>query len=113
MTDRTFATTGFDSLPPPEMARRAEEVGTAKAALSVASTFALGVLAGAFIALGAIFATTVTAGGANLPYGVSRLLAGPAFSVGLGGRGRGTVHRQQLGRHGLGRASSLDPAPAS
>ncbi len=83
MTDRTFATTGFDSLPPPEMARRAEEVGTAKAALPVASTFALGVLAGAFIALGAVFATTVTAGGANLPYGVSRLLAGLAFSLGM------------------------------
>ena len=40
-------------------------------------------LAGAFIAMGAIFATTVTAGGSNLPYGVSRLLAGVAFSLGL------------------------------
>jgi formate transporter len=65
------------------MARRAEDVGAAKIALPVASTFALAVLAGAFIALGAIFATTVTAGGANLPYGVSRLLAGIAFSLGL------------------------------
>ena len=40
-------------------------------------------VAGAFIAMGAIFATTVTAGGADLPYGVSRLLAGVAFSLGL------------------------------
>jgi formate transporter len=65
------------------MARKAERVGEAKAALGAANTFALGVLAGAFIALGAIFATTVTAGGTDLPYGVSRLLGGLAFSLGL------------------------------
>jgi formate transporter len=75
--------TAFDALPPPEMARTAAEVGRAKAGLSAANTFALGVLAGAFIAMGAIFATTVTAGGAELPYGVSRLLGGLAFSLGL------------------------------
>jgi formate/nitrite transporter len=45
--------------------------------------FALAVLAGAFIAMGAIFATTTTAGGAGLPYGVARLLAGLTFSLGL------------------------------
>jgi len=73
----------FDALPPPEMARKAEAVGDKKAALGGADTFALAVLAGAFIALGAVFATTVTAGGAALPYGVSRLLAGLTFSLGL------------------------------
>jgi formate/nitrite transporter len=65
------------------MAHRAEEVGVAKAALSTETLLALGVLAGAFIAMGAVFATTVTAGGADLPYGVIRLLAGLAFSLGL------------------------------
>lgn len=65
------------------MARRAEEVGVGKAALSTDKLFALGVLAGAFIAMGAVFATTVTAGTADLPYGVARLLAGLAFSLGL------------------------------
>jgi formate transporter len=74
---------GLDAVPPAGMARKAEEVGEAKAGLSSANTLALGVLAGAFIAMGAIFATTVTAGGSNLPYGVSRLLAGVAFSLGL------------------------------
>ena len=74
---------GLDAVPPAGMARKAEEVGEAKAGLSAANTLALGVLAGAFIAMGAIFATTVTAGGSNLPYGVSRLLAGVAFSLGL------------------------------
>jgi formate transporter len=74
---------GLDALPPPAMARRAEEVGVSKASLDVVTTFALAVLAGAFIAMGAIFATTVTAGAAELPYGVGRLLAGLTFSLGL------------------------------
>jgi len=73
----------FDSLPPQAMARKAEEVGCTKARMTATNTFALAVLAGAFIAMGAIFATTVTAGGASLPYGVSRLLSGLAFSLGL------------------------------
>jgi formate/nitrite transporter len=46
-------------------------------------TFVLGVLAGAFIALGAAFATTVGSGAADLPYGVTRLLVGLAFTLGL------------------------------
>ena len=78
-----FRPTSLDALPPPDMARRAEEVGEVKAGLSAANTLALGVLAGAFIAMGAVFATTVTAGGTSLPYGVSRLLAGLTFSLGL------------------------------
>jgi formate transporter len=78
-----FTASGLDSLPPPEMARRGEQVGVVKAALPTDTLLALGVLAGAFIAMGAIFATTVTAGGADLPFGVSRLLAGLAFSLGL------------------------------
>jgi formate transporter len=75
--------TGLDALPPADMARKAEEVGAAKAGMSAAATFVLAVLAGAFIALGAMFATTVTAGSAGVPYGVARLLAGLAFSLGL------------------------------
>src|SRR5690242_6048210 len=74
---------GLDALPPPEMARKAEEVGVTKATMDSATTFVLAILAGAFIALGAVFATTTTAGGADLPYGVSRLLAGVTFSLGL------------------------------
>jgi formate transporter len=78
-----FTSPALDALPPPEMARRGEQVGVAKAALRMDVLLALGVLAGAFIAMGAVFATTVTAGGADLPYGVSRLLAGLTFSLGL------------------------------
>jgi formate transporter len=65
------------------MATRAEEVGRRKAELDTVTTFWLGVLAGAFIALGAVFATTVSAGGAAAPYGLVRLAAGIAFSLGL------------------------------
>jgi formate/nitrite transporter len=73
----------FDALPPPQMARRAEDVGVAKAGMDAVTTFVLAVLAGAFIAMGAVFATAATAGGAALPYGVSRLIAGVTFSLGL------------------------------
>ncbi len=86
----------IDALLPPEMAAKAEDVGVRKAQLALPDMFALAVLAGAFIAMGAVFATTVTAGGITLkgpdgavalttalPYGVSRLLAGVAFSLGL------------------------------
>jgi formate/nitrite transporter len=77
-----FPATGVDALPPPAMAGRAEEVGIAKAGLDSASTFALAVLAGAFIAMGAVFATVATAGG-DLPYGIGRLVGGVTFALGL------------------------------
>jgi formate/nitrite transporter len=74
----------FDALLPPEMAARAEEAGVRKAAMGAPATFILALLAGAFIALGAAFSTTVAAGTSGaLPYGVTRLLAGLAFSLGL------------------------------
>lgn len=73
----------MDALLPPEMARRAEQIGVKKAQADWATTFVLAVLAGAFIALGALFATTTLTGGTDLPYGVARLLAGLTFSLGL------------------------------
>jgi formate/nitrite transporter len=73
----------FDALLPPQMAEKAEDVGVHKANLDAVRLFALAVLAGAFISLGAIFATTVSAGAGDLPFGIVRLLAGLAFSLGL------------------------------
>ena len=73
----------LDALLPPEMARRAEEVGLRKAELDLATTFALAVLAGAFIALGGVFATTALAGTGAAPWGPVRVLAGVTFSLGL------------------------------
>ena len=69
---------------PAEMADKAETVGIKKANLDFWTTFALAVLAGAFIATGAIFATTVTADTAGkLPFGVIKLLGGVVFCLGL------------------------------
>ncbi len=74
----------LDALMPAEMAAKAAEVGVRKAALGVVPMFVLAILAGAFIALGAAFATTVSAGATGvLPYGIIRLVAGLAFSLGL------------------------------
>lgn len=86
----------FDALLPPAMAAKAEDVGVKKANLKFLNMFLLAILAGAFIGIGAIFATTVAAGSISiadssgatafktgLPYGVNRLLVGLVFTVGL------------------------------
>lgn len=85
MDDRTdFSDRGVDALLPAEVALKAEAVGVQKTRLDTLSLFALAMLGGAFIALGAMFATTVLAGADEaLPFGVSRLLAGIAFCLGL------------------------------
>ncbi|NJN95666.1 MAG: formate/nitrite transporter family protein [Anaerolineales bacterium] len=53
----------IDALMPPEMAVKAEDIGVKKARMGWRNLFALAVLAGAFIALGGIFATTLTGRG--------------------------------------------------
>lgn len=68
---------------PPAVARACEEAGVAKAVRDPFTLVALGVLAGAFIALGAIFMTAVLTGADDMPWGVARLLAGLVFSLGL------------------------------
>jgi len=86
----------IDPLMPPAMAAKAEDLGVKKANLKAFNMFLLAILAGAFIGIGAIFATTVSAGSmavkdvagaaafsTGLPYGVTRLLAGLVFTVGL------------------------------
>ena len=75
---------GVDALMPPQMASKAADIGVSKAGASFLRTFALAVLAGAFLALGAMFATTAVAGSADvLPFGVQRILAGFVFCLGL------------------------------
>jgi len=86
----------IDSLLPQEMATKAEYLGARKAEMPFLKLFMLAVLAGAFISLGAIFATTVGAGNiviagpggeaaytTGLAYGVNRLLVGLVFCLGL------------------------------
>lgn len=74
----------IDALLPQEIAVRAEAVGMQKVRRDAITLFVLGILAGAFIALGAMFSTVLLAGADGmLPYGVGRLLAGLAFCLGL------------------------------
>ena len=74
----------IDALLPREIALKAEAIGVQKTRLDFLSLVALAVLAGAFIGLGAMFATTVLAGvDGVLPFGVSRLLSGVVFCLGL------------------------------
>jgi formate/nitrite transporter len=70
---------------PEEMARRAEYIGVLKSEAPFLKLFFLAILAGSFIALGAIFATTVAIQGAGtaVPFGVNQLLVGLAFCLGL------------------------------
>jgi formate/nitrite transporter len=76
-------TPSLDALLPAEMARRAEDVGVKKASMAAVPTLALAVLAGAFIALGGVFATVALAGAEGAPWGATRVLAGTVFSLGL------------------------------
>jgi formate transporter len=86
----------LDPIMPAALAVRAEEAGVNRASLDPLTVFVLSVLGGAFVAFGAVFATTVTAGSivvtatdgattlsAGLPYGILRLLTGLVFCVGL------------------------------
>lgn len=77
------ADVGVSALLPPAMARACEAAGTAKAERDALTLVVLGLLAGAFIALGAVFMTVVMTGAGELPWGVARLLAGLTFSLGL------------------------------
>ena len=74
----------IDALLPAEVAEKAEQIGVQKTRLDAVTLLVLAVLGGAFIALGAMFATTVLAGAEGyLPFGAARLLAGLVFCLGL------------------------------
>jgi formate transporter len=75
--------TRIDPLLPPETALACEAAGADKAGRDAVVLLVLGVLAGAFIAFGAIFQTVALTGAATLPWGVGRVLAGAVFSLGL------------------------------
>lgn len=78
-----MAELGIDSLVPPQMARRAEGAGVAKAELDALSMFGLAMLAGAFIGLGAIFCTVAVSGATDMAFGVKKVFGGLVFSLGL------------------------------
>jgi formate transporter len=82
-TDRTdFDPSMFDAYAPAKIAERIETVGVAKAKMPFIETLALAVLAGAFISFGAVFYTLVGTGN-ELGFGLSRLVGGLVFCLGL------------------------------
>lgn len=86
--DHTTASSAslFDAYAPAQIAMRVRDIGMTKAALPLSTMFVLALLAGAFIALGALFYTvTVTTGPAGQPPapGLIRLAGGVTFSLGL------------------------------
>jgi len=72
----------FDDYSPAEMERKVEIASMRKAKLGFLSLFMLAVLAGAFIAFGAEFCTLVIFD-STLSVGLTKLLGGIAFSLGL------------------------------
>ena len=71
-----------DAYSPREIARLVERLGVAKAHTDTVTLVLLAVLAGAFISLGALFFTVVVTK-ASLGFGVTRLLGGLSFCLGL------------------------------
>ncbi len=77
---KSCATT--DCRPPAEMALKMEAVGVTKANGNIWTTSLLGILAGFFIGLGAMFATLVTTD-IQIGFGLTKLVGGIVFSLGL------------------------------
>lgn len=72
----------LDAYGPREIAERVSTVGVAKASMPIHILFTLAVLAGAFIAFGAMYYTVVVTG-STLGFGPTRMLGSLAFSLGL------------------------------
>jgi formate transporter len=73
---------GLDAYSPREISEKVQSLGVSKARLPFLQTAMLGVLAGAFIGLGALF-FTIVASDATLGFAATRVLGGFVFSLGL------------------------------
>lgn len=71
-----------DAYQPRQIAQRVEAMGVAKARAKALTLFVLAVLAGAFISLGALLFTVIVTE-SSLGFGVTRLLGGLGFCLGL------------------------------
>jgi formate/nitrite transporter len=73
---------GFDAFSPREIAERIETIGVAKARLPLRTMVMLGILAGAFIGLGALY-YVIVASDPSLGFAARRVTGGVVFSLGL------------------------------
>jgi len=71
-----------DAYPPQKIAQKIERIGVSKARTDALTLMVLAVLAGAFISLGALFFTVVITE-SHLGFGMTRLIGGLSFSLGL------------------------------
>jgi formate transporter len=72
----------MDAYSPQQIAERVDNIGVTKARLPLLSMAMLGMLAGAFIGLGALYFTLVISD-AGLSFALARVLGGVCFSLGL------------------------------
>lgn len=72
----------MDAYSPQQIAERVDNIGVAKARLPLLSMAMLGMLAGAFIGLGALYYTLVISD-SSLSFAVARVLGAVCFSLGL------------------------------
>jgi len=71
-----------EAFPPNEVAQKTEAAGKTKGERDTLSTILLGILAGVFIGLGAMFCTVVTTN-SGLGFGMAKLVGGLVFCLGL------------------------------
>jgi formate/nitrite transporter len=83
MPDPVTTPLSIDALAPPLMAKACEDAGVTKAGRDTLTLLLLGILAGAFIALGSLAMIVLMTGASGLPWGLSRALGGIGFSLGL------------------------------
>lgn len=76
-------TTNLIAPEPPELALEVQDALRTKSELPVAKMTMLGILAGAYIAFGGLFALVALGGANDLPHGVGQILAGGVFTLGL------------------------------
>ena len=72
-----------DDLAPAQIAEKTVTIGIKKTGYDFWTVFALALFGGAYIAIGAIMATTIGTLPKDFPFGVAVLLKGLIFSVGL------------------------------
>ena len=72
----------FDAYSPREIAQRLQDVCMVKSRMALLPLVMLGILAGAFIALGSLYFVIVVSD-ASLPHALQRVLGGVVFSLGL------------------------------
>ncbi|MCX4187894.1 formate/nitrite transporter family protein [Methylophaga sp. OBS4] len=72
-----------DAYTPQQIAAHIQQAGVTKSSSDPVQVFVLAMLAGAFIALGAVFFTLVTYDSAGVAGGLMRLIGGVAFCLGL------------------------------